>query len=42
MKFNMECTLSTYKKIIAEPDREKKSEIFKNELIKPIDGAFKT
>lgn len=40
MKFNVEDTYSIYEKIVAESNIEKKREIFKDELIKPVNGAF--
>lgn len=41
MEFTIQDTFSTYRKIIAEKDIEKKYEIFMGELIGPFEGMFK-
>ena len=41
MNFTLQDTFSTYRKIIAEPDIEKKREIFREELMGPFEGMFR-
>jgi uncharacterized protein YjaZ len=40
MEFTVQDTTSTYRKIIAEKDTEKKMAIFRDELLKPYEGMF--
>ncbi|HEY3272860.1 MAG TPA: DUF2268 domain-containing protein [Methanocella sp.] len=40
MKFTVQDTASTYRKIIAEKDTEKKKALFKDELLYPYEGLF--
>jgi uncharacterized protein YjaZ len=40
MKFTVQDTASTYRKIIAEKDVEKKKAMFKDELLQPYEGLF--
>ena len=41
MNFTIQDTFSTYRKIIAEPDIEKKREIFREELMGQFEGMFR-
>ena len=40
MKFTVQDTASTYRKIIAEKDAEKKKAMFKDDLLNPYEGLF--
>ena len=40
MEFTVQDTLSTYRKIIAEQNAEKKTELFREELLAPYEGMF--